>query len=104
MDQWRARLKSFLWRCDRLEHFVFNIDELGCLASDSLCFGNDAGDDVAAATRFFADLDIDWPVFFDETAITVARHVGCRHNAMDTFERERPRSIDREHFRSRIVR
>ena len=94
MDQRRTRLQCCLRRCDRLQHFVFDVDQLGRLAGQSLRIGDNAGDDVAAAASFFADRDEDRPIFFDQPDVAIARHIGGRDHAMDAFELQRAARID----------
>ncbi len=73
----------------RLQHFVFDVDQLGRFASQPLRVGDDAGDDVAAAASLLADRDEHGPIFFDEADVAVAGHIGGGDDAMDALERQR---------------
>ena len=52
MDQRRTGLECRVRIGHRLEHFVFDVDQLGRLAGQPLRVGDDAGDDVAACSEF----------------------------------------------------
>ena len=91
MDQRRARLECGLWRCHRFQHFVFDVDQLGRLASQPLGVSDNTGDDVATAAGLLADGNVDGPIFFDESDVAVARHISGRDDAVDAVERQRAR-------------
>ena len=96
MNQRRTRLERRVRIGHRLQHFVFDVDQLGRLAGQPLRIGHDAGDDVAPAACFFADRHEHRPVFFDEADVAIARHIGRRDHAVHARRARAPgsRSID----------